>query len=158
MKIGCKNWIRRHHIHTLWYKIMRKIKYKISKFLPVLSENHQTFHRHCPPCSLAPSLPPKRPYPKLKNRGRDSNGFSKTSLCSDWSNSINLDQSDARKVGWLLLENSDWPIREDARSVDQWNWSCQPDTQQFQPSQAEVSSVNWAGLGLPCFALERLSF
>ena len=83
----------------------------------------------------------------VKNCAGNSNGFSKTSLCSDWSNSINFDQSDARKVGWLLLENSDWPIREDARSVDQWNWSCQPDTQQFQPSQAELSSVNWAGTG-----------
>ena len=62
------------------------------------------------------------------------------------------------KVGWLLLENSDGPIREDARAVDQWNWGCQPDTQQSQASQAELSSVNWAALGLPCFALERLSF
>ena len=94
----------------------------------------------------------------LRNCAGNSNGFTKTSLCSDWSNSSNLDQSDARKVGWLLLENSDGPIREDARAVDQWNWSCQPDTQQSQASQAELSSVNWAALGLPCFALERLSF
>ena len=94
----------------------------------------------------------------VRNCAGNSNGFTKTSLCSDWSNSSNLDQSDARKVGWLVLENSDGPIREDARAVDQWNWSCQPDNQQSQASQAELSSVNWAALGLPCFALERLSF
>ena len=47
------------------------------------------------------------------------------------------------KVGWLLLESSDGPIREIAWAVDLWNWSCQPETQQAQASQAELSSVNW---------------